>query len=165
MPGLHENVLLAKNIQVMEMAVSSHDGFADFFGGPGSSVGSLNNVGGAVRKVPVTTIDTFVAGHAGIDVGLVKTDIEGHDLDALRGMDATVANFQPLILTECELSAELTGLCAQWGYSIFAVTRDRRTRRTKFVELLASDAGKYLCKMLFLVPRTLRSTFAGLREN
>jgi len=164
-PALYENARLAKNIEVVEMAISSREGIADFFCAGGSSLGSLNNVGGAITRVPATKIDTFVAGHSGIDVGLVKIDIEGHDLEALRGMDATVTIFQPLILTECVLSAELADLCLRWRYRIFAVTQNRRTRRTKFVELNASDVGRYCCKMLFLVPGILETAFGGLKEN
>lgn len=164
-PGLRQNAALSQNIEIVEMAVSSKDGVANFFSGQGSSVGSLNNHGGAVTQVHVTTIDSFAANHPGIDIGLVKTDIEGHDLEALRGMKKTVANFQPLILTECDLSSELNDLCSQWNYRIFAFLKERKTRKTSFRECHASDSEKYSSKMLFLVPESLRASFINLTEN
>ena len=163
-PGLYSNARLSKNIEVIEMAVTSHDGIADFFTGQNSSVGSLNNVGGVSRRVPTIKIDTFVGRHVGIDVGLIKTDIEGHDLEALLGMEATVATFQPLILTECNLTTALSDLCARWSYSVFAVTRNLRTREAKFSELNVNRPAECL-KMLFLVPPVLRPAFNNLKEG
>lgn len=165
MPALRENARLGKNIEVIEAAVSSQVGISDFFMGNNSSVGSLQNVGGPALRVPVTTVDTFVADHAGIDVGLVKTDIEGHDLEALCGMNATVTRFQPLILTECEYSAVLADLCSGWKYKLFSNVRDRRTQRTHFCEIHQEDAGLHWAKMLFLVPEALQPAFASLVEN
>ena len=163
-PGLYNNARLGTNIEVIEMAVSSRDGIADFFAGQNSSVGSLNNVGGVRARVPTTKIDTFVARYIGIDVGLIKTDIEGHDFEALLGMEATVAAFQPLILTECDLTTELSNLCTRWDYGIFAVTRNTRTRKAKFSELNIKRPGESL-KMLFLVPPVLRPAFDNLKEG
>jgi FkbM family methyltransferase len=162
LPGLRDNASLTPNIEVVEMAVSSSDGVANFFGGNGSSVGSLNNVGGPVRQVTVTSVDTFVANHAGINVGLIKTDVEGHDLEALHGMNATVASFQPLILTECEMSSELIDLCSQWNYKIFATHRNKKSEKQHFGECKLDDKEDYGMKMLFLTPRSLHSAFAGL---
>lgn len=165
LPGLRENASISPNIHVVEMAVSSRDGFANFFSGSSSSIGSLNYQGGPAIKVPVTTIDTFVAEHAAINVGLIKTDIEGHDLEALRGMEKTVAEFQPLILTECDLSAELSQLCARWNYSVFAFIREQKTRKPHFIELRPAQSEHDSAKMLFLVPEVLRSAFESLAEK
>jgi FkbM family methyltransferase len=159
-PGLRENARLGKNIEVIEMAVSSRDGSADFFMTGGSSTSSLCNNGGSAVKVFVTTVDTFVAEHPGIDVGLIKTDVEGHDLEALRGMQETVTKFQPLILTECELSAELADLCSRWNYRLFSNARDRQTQKIHVRELNGDNAGQYWSKMLFLVPELLQPEFA-----
>lgn len=163
--GLRGNAGLTRNIEVVEMAVSSSDGAASFFGGSGSSVGSLNNVGGAVTQVKVTSVDSFVANHPGIDVGLVKTDVEGHDLEALHGMHSTVASFQPLILTECEYSSELTDLCAQWKYKIFAPQKSKKNGKLHFGECKPADKEDYWIKMLFLAPESQHSAFASLATH
>jgi FkbM family methyltransferase len=162
-PSLRQNARLASNIRVVDAAVSSQDGEADFFSGGGSSVGSLNHVGGTVSKVPVTTIDSFVKSHPEVDIGLIKIDIEGHDFEALQGMHATVARFQPLILTECERSGALMDLCSQWKYRVFAFTRDRKTEHLAYRELSGEATGEYSCKMLFLVPAALQPAFAALQ--
>jgi hypothetical protein len=55
-----------------------------------------------------------------MQVALVKIDIEGHDLEALRGIKATIAAHKPLILTECTYTKDLRDLCNEWRYGIFA---------------------------------------------
>lgn len=157
-PALRRNALESGNIEVVETAVSSFDGSASFFGGRGSAVGSLEQTGGPATQVPVTAIDTFIAEHPGLDICLIKTDIEGHDLQALRGMQSTISRYQPLILSECSHSRELFDLCQQWRYSIFAFWCDQETLKTQFTEILPGDAGKWI-KMLFLVPRRLTKQF------
>jgi FkbM family methyltransferase len=165
LPSLRENAERSQNIKVVEMAVSSRDGTADFYTGQSSSIGSLESRSGSASKVPVTTVDSFVASHAGVDVGLIKTDIEEHDLEALRGMEKTVADFQPLILTECEFSPELVVLCSRWSYRIFGFLKERNTKRARFVELRDFDREKWHTKMLFLVPEVLHRSFAALAHD
>lgn len=168
-PGLRRNADLARNIEVVEMAVSSKDGVADFFPGNVSSTGSLNrpdgNCGSESVRVRVTTVDTFVAEHPGIDVELIKTDIEGHDLEALHGMERTVTTFQPLILTECELCPELQDICKRWNYGLYGFTRERKTRRPHFREFRADAGDGDPAKMLFLVPEALRPDFDALVQG
>jgi FkbM family methyltransferase len=159
LPDLYRTSALSPNIEVIEMAVSSTDGTETFFAGAGTAVGSLENVGGDPVTVPVTTIDTFVSRHPGIDVGLIKTDIEGHDLEALRGMVATVARFQPLVLTECDDLQGLRALCRDWNYNIFGATRHTRSRKPAFLDFTLSISDLHPHKMLFLVPESLLPAF------
>ncbi len=159
---LYKNARSATNIEVVEMAVSSENGEATFFSGGSSSVGSLENVGGEALRVKVTTTDSFVESHSGLDPCLIKTDIEGHDLAALRGMQTTVAKFQPLILTECALSEELADLCSEWNYKIFAAIRNQQSLQLDFRELSAKDSISCWYKMLFLVPLSLQHEFMRL---
>jgi FkbM family methyltransferase len=164
LPHLYKNAERAGNVDVLEMAVTSHDGEADFFSGDDSAVGSLEGAGGKVLKVRATTIDTFLRDRGEIVPCLIKTDIEGHDIWALRGMQATVAKCQPLILTECGLSDDLTHLCSNWNYKMFAVVRNRETQRKKLRELSIRDSDRCYCKMIFLVPQALQSAFMELVE-
>jgi FkbM family methyltransferase len=159
---LRENARLTSNIEVVEMAVSSCDGEASFFSGRGTAVGSLENVGGKVVRVALTSVDSFVKSRTGMNPALIKIDIEGHDLKALQGMQATVAKFQPLILTEVKLSEELGLLCSGWNYQIFGAVRDFRTSQARFSDLSGwtSDGGWH--KMIFLVPQSLQAAFAGM---
>jgi FkbM family methyltransferase len=164
-PHLLRNANNTDNIEVVQMAVSSHGGEADFFDGGGHSVGSLENVGGEVIKVRITSVDSFLQSHPKINPCLIKTDIEGHDLTALKGMQMAASKFQPLMLTECGLSEELILLCSSWNYKIFATLRDRHTNATKFRELTSKDVNDCWHKMLFLVPSALQTTFAELASE
>jgi FkbM family methyltransferase len=162
LPYLRKNATLASNIEVVEMAVSSSDGEANFFPGQGSAVGSLEDVGGKAVRVAVTSIDSFIKSRSEINPGLIKTDIEGHDFKALEGMRDTVKKFQPLILTEVRLSPELLLLCSGWNYRIFGPVCDRQTNRTRFSDFSGENSDNDWYKMIFLVPQSLQAAFAEL---
>ena len=164
-PHLLRNATGTGKIEIVQMAVSSRGGEADFYAGGDHSVGSLENVGGQAIKVKLTTVDSFLQGHPEINPCLIKTDIEGHDFAALNGMQLTVSKYQPLILTECGLSEELILLCSGWSYKVFATLRDRRTLETKFRELTSKDVNNCWHKMLFLVPAALQPAFAELAHE
>jgi hypothetical protein len=102
--------------------------------------------------VSVTTVDTFVAEHPDIDVGIIKTDIEGHDLEALKGMVNTVKLFQPLILSECGNKPELLSLLRDWGYRAFGFVRDRKTFSVRLQALTVEALQSAWYKMIFVTP-------------
>ena len=135
--------------------------------GGGSAVSSLEGsaADGEVVEVKLTTVDAFVAARPDIHVGIVKTDVEGHDLEALRGMHEVVAHHQPLILTECPYTPALEQLCQEWNYRMYCFTRDRKTLKTRFQEMTVPDLKEQWYKMLFLVPRQLGAEFAGLAST
>ena len=54
---------------------------------------------------PVTTIDDLVAGQGLPRVDLIKIDIDGYDLRALRGAARTIERFGPLIFVELSQNA------------------------------------------------------------
>jgi FkbM family methyltransferase len=163
-PALRENASLSRNVEVVQCAVSSKTGSAPLFVGQGSAVSSLEilSEGTKTVEVVVTTVDAFAASHSELDVGLIKTDVEGHDLEALRGMQATVARCQPLILTECAYTSDLAQLCASWGYMFHAFTRDRQTMQIRLRRLAPTDLETLWYKMLFLVPLRLQQVFNDL---
>jgi hypothetical protein len=156
---LKTNAALASNIEVIEAAVSSYDGRAQFFLSSGTATGSLEMQEGPQVDVPVMKIDSFIAAHSAVDVGLVKIDIEGHDFEALMGMQGTIEKYQPLILTECRFSPELAAFCAQHAYKVFGSIRDPQTLNMQFLEFISDDFEKEWHKMLFLAPLRLHSKF------
>ena len=162
LPYLRENARLASNIESVEMAVSSCDGEATFFSGQGNAVGSLENAGGTEVRVAVTSIDSFIERRTDIKPALIKIDIEGHDLKALQGMQGTVLKFQPLLLTEVELSEELRLLCSSWNYRIFGPVCDRQTNKTRFSDFSGKNSDADWHKMVFLVPQSLQAAFDGM---
>jgi Methyltransferase FkbM domain len=107
---------------------------------------------GSAIDVQTMTIDSFVAQHPGIDVALIKTDIEGHDMEALKGMTRTVERFQPLILSECGHEPQIMSLLRGWGYRAFAYVCDRRSLKLSFQELTAESLQSAWYKMIFLTP-------------
>jgi len=158
LPHLRANAALVGNVEVLPLAVSSRDGRAPLHVGSLSCVSSLEGSGPAV-EVQTTTIDTFVFNSPGVEVTVVKTDIEGHDLEALRGMERTVQRDRPVVLTECSYSDNLAALCDRWGYSLYAFTRTRpNIRRVRLERINERNRGAWF-EMLFLVPRTRIEAF------
>jgi FkbM family methyltransferase len=119
---LKRNVLENKlvNVSCENTAIGSQEARVDFFEGPSSmgSYGSLRPLAEEVtmktRKssVEMTTLDDFVAGKALQNVHFIKIDVEGGELDVLRGAHHTLEKFKPIIM--CEIADVRT---KQWGYS------------------------------------------------
>jgi FkbM family methyltransferase len=161
--ALRTNAGIAGNVEVVETAVSSRDGTGSLHLCRTSELSSLDRKDGRTIEVPITTIDRFVAAHPEIDAAAVKTDIEGHDLHALRGMAGTVARCQPLILSECGDAEGLAALCSDWGYSAYAFTRERLVSKPRLLKLdLPNGLRDTPHKMIFLVPARLKEAFAAL---
>jgi FkbM family methyltransferase len=102
---------------------------------PGRSTIDTDNVlgdadGGAVQsiEVPVKRLDDLRLG----DVGLVKIDVEGHELAVLRGATDTLARNRPAVLVEAEerhhrgAVAAITELLTGLGYEGYFETDDGR---------------------------------------
>lgn len=71
---------------------------------------------GFVRQVRIDDIDDKG------DVSLIKVDIEGGEIDALRGAEATISKHRPLIYAEAatdEASARLSAYLTGLGYTRF----------------------------------------------
>jgi FkbM family methyltransferase len=76
--------------------------------GGGSSV--VNSAGAlGAEKVEIRTLDSFGFGDR---VGFIKMDIEGNELNCLRGATETIRLSRPRILFEANSSAELTPVAA-----------------------------------------------------
>lgn len=161
LPYLRRNALAAGNVEVAEVAVSSRDGMMYLYGGGSSATSSLENVGGPATPIQAVTIDAFADARPDFDVGLVKIDVEGHDLEALRGMRRMIVRSQPLILSECSLGPGLAEFCSELKYSTYAFVRDRSTLATQFRQLVPQDTSLWT-KMVFLVPECHKTAFDQL---
>ena len=77
---------LSDQIEVHQLAVSSQSGNVNFQPGPKNSTGQSKITDDAVDTIdiPATTLDDFLT-LAGRNIG-VKIDVEGHELDVLKGM-------------------------------------------------------------------------------
>ena len=93
------------SVDVREVAVAEHDGTLDmhvFEPGSGfSSFAPADTVGAVQIQVPVTTLDG-VAGEFLDRTGLVKIDVEGAELRALRGAKDLLRRARPDFIIELE---------------------------------------------------------------
>jgi FkbM family methyltransferase len=81
-----------------------------------ASFGTGNWVGGVIRgvqceKIPLLTIDSFLKERGIVEVGLVKCDVEGYELQVLQGMTACLQNLRPRLLLEVDET-----WCARLGH-------------------------------------------------
>lgn len=83
-------------------ALSDSMGFVTLIQGSGHSNSSLTpnatSGNGVKTSVPALTIDSLIPVNSHHSAGLIKTDLEGFDLDALRGADQLLAYNRQLVL-------------------------------------------------------------------
>ena len=113
-----EAVALSDKSGVMTMRVVESE--------PGRSTIDTNNELGDVSGDNIASIDVPVKRLDDLhldDVGLIKIDVEGHELAVLRGATHTLAQNRPAIVVEAEQRhhpnavAEITGLLTDLGYT------------------------------------------------
>lgn len=92
----HLEINCVDNVSVLEMAVSSMNGKAVFDLGANHSMGHLAACG--TLNVPTITIDTFVFDQAMPGPEVIKIDVEGAELEVLKGASQTLCRHRPLIL-------------------------------------------------------------------
>jgi FkbM family methyltransferase len=115
------------DVRVVEAVASDHAGTAELFlpsGGPGHGTSSVEHGTGAAVTVRRVTVDGLEL----TDVRFVKLDVEGHEMPALRGAEATVRRDRPLLLVELEERiqpiAPVLDLLAGWGYRPYVMPED-----------------------------------------
>ena len=93
------------NLNIHNVALSSLRGSAELhiptaFGVPRAGLGTFNTVKGAQKtiKVPVERLDDYNF----VGVSLIKIDVEGHELDVLKGAEATMLREKPVMVIEIE---------------------------------------------------------------
>lgn len=95
------------NIRLIHSAVGSRNGTVEFMDQPNGGV--LLRPGGARRTVmvPLRTLDDLLGD---VKVSLLKIDVEGHELEVLKGAQKTLANAPNLDLEiHCETFADPAG--------------------------------------------------------
>jgi FkbM family methyltransferase len=123
-----------RNVHVAEEALSDQQGTGEFHvpllnGKRAISLGSLVATPGPnyqVRTVTTTTLDAVLATE---DVGFIKIDVEGHELQVLLGGRELIAQCRPVVLVEANTPSSLATVAAffdTFEYTGFFV-RDGRT--------------------------------------
>jgi FkbM family methyltransferase len=118
---LKRNIWLNRcaNVILENIAVGSREGVTDFYMCLGNQ-GSLSSIRPqaadvtARRKliqVPATTLDIYARKKDIESIGFIKVDVEGGELDVLKGATGVLAEYRPVLM--CEVADVRT---MQWGY-------------------------------------------------
>ncbi len=159
---LENNVGAKPKVETIPWAVGATAGRARFTLERDSAVSHLSRYGEDKFRqivVDVATIDSFVF-ERGLFVEAIKIDVEGHDIEVIRGAMGVLEEQQPLVLTEARPDAELFALMQRISYRVHAYVRHPRTRKKRMAELFANVPIGGETKMLFLVPHRLKRGFA-----
>jgi FkbM family methyltransferase len=107
-----------ENVSVVRFAIGAEASGTVTFGGSTSSY--QNQIGSGSLSVPLTSIDALVsAGHQ--PPSIIKMDIEGAEVAALRGGRATLTTHKPNILVavhSAELSLQCRSFLESLGYTV-----------------------------------------------
>ncbi|HSK21008.1 MAG TPA: FkbM family methyltransferase [Longimicrobiales bacterium] len=105
------------NVSIENAAVSDRNGTASFAFGTGSGTGHLDTNGSL--EVRTVRLDDFCREH-GVRPGFLKIDVEGAELDVLRGAEETITG-RPVIFLSTH-GARIHAACLAWlgerGYSL-----------------------------------------------
>ncbi len=123
------------NVKVLDLACADHTGNEEFFVAEHHHESSLvrewsNNATTATKTVvSVITLDDFFEkfNQSGYP-DLIKMDIEGGGIYALKGCVRCITNKRPFILIESHNQAEDQAVChvlQQYNYEAFRVTNDK----------------------------------------
>jgi FkbM family methyltransferase len=135
LPYLLHNTRELRNLTVVEKAAGASDGTARFFledlTGQNNTLVSNYDVfsenrarahvdaGYRTTEVEVVRLDSFVAG-SGCRPDFVKIDVEGAEVEVLRGMPTTLQKDRPGIMVEVTRSAEqVAQILTDAGYVLF----------------------------------------------
>ncbi|HEY1541566.1 MAG TPA: FkbM family methyltransferase [Xanthobacteraceae bacterium] len=167
---------LPRTVEIVECAVSDTTGVATLFVpldprghaeariiGP-SEEGGRNEHPGVPRRVPTIVLDQAVDR----PVGLIKIDVEGHEIAVLRGATGIIDRFRPNIIIELEdrHRAGTVGWVWNWfaakGYEGFRVKAGRLVRVVpQSVPRSAAD-DEYIYNFIFLPRERKRPVRAAL---
>ena len=126
---LRRSVGSEAQVHVVSKAVGAQVGIGRFTLEPDGEVSHLERGTdtGTSIDVEIETVDNYVGLH-GLQVQAIKTDVEGFDIEVLRGADTTMRDQRPFVLSEIALSAELSELLLAVRYCAYAYVRQRRSR-------------------------------------
>lgn len=90
------------NVLIHELGIANRNGTADMNVSAKSNWHTLNPVPWPTekRRVPVSTLDDLLRGHAPSRVDLVRMDLKGYEIVVIKGMRWTLRKYEPRLLIE-----------------------------------------------------------------
>jgi FkbM family methyltransferase len=110
-----------RNVSVVESAVWATSGIARFSRGAGTGTGRVTDSG--ELAVRLTTLDELAMEHGAVPTH-IKIDVEGAELDVLRGGHATLTRARPTIFLSTHGASVHNACCRlleEHGYSLSAI--------------------------------------------
>lgn len=95
----------SSSVEAFNMALGADEGSLSFFSNPASASAShlvtKDTLGhAATSNVQISTIDAFAKAHRIDRLDFIKIDVEGFEVDVLRGAQATISRLKPSALVE-----------------------------------------------------------------
>lgn len=133
-----ENILLNSfsNIKLVNKAISSSEGevFFDDQANTHNSGGIQMTFSQKKHKIDAITLDSFIQTEKPGRVDLIKADIEGFEMEMLKGAHFTINKYKPVLFLELNNSylgrngsstAEVIKLLTDWGYRVYNAETQR----------------------------------------
>jgi FkbM family methyltransferase len=116
-----------KNIAVVPAAVGDRDGWASF-SSESSLTGKVIKSGGS-EVVPILSLDAWLSETGERAPDVIKMDIEGGEVEALRGMGGVLQEAKPTLIIELHATnADIADLLDEAGYTHHPIDHDAPTR-------------------------------------
>jgi FkbM family methyltransferase len=125
------------NCRIFDMAVSSSDGVAQFYLDPNPAEGRLSQDGQTqTMSVKTVKLDTLVFSSGMAPPNLMKCDIEGGEYEALKGAEATLRQFAPVIFLAThgpEVHRQCCELLGRLGYELLPLDNSSLSGATEII--------------------------------
>ena len=115
----HISANKADNVKLIKTGVSNYIGTARFDLDTGTGSGKITNKG--ILEIPVTTIDTLLESGDILPPRLIKMDIEGEEVNALKGAEKLLVEHKPLLNISThgkEIREQCEAFLTDLGYEI-----------------------------------------------
>jgi FkbM family methyltransferase len=127
------------NVSVVDVAISSNDGCAQFDLGPNPSMGHLTQNRSNAVAVRTAALDTLVFSTQILPPSVIKCDIEGGEYEGLVGARRMIEQYRPTIFLAThgdEVHAKCCRLLTELRYELTSLDRESVEEAS---ELLATD--------------------------
>jgi FkbM family methyltransferase len=117
------------NVQVVEGAISNHSGVAHFEVEETGAMGRLEDAG--TLSVTTISLDSFIDSADVVPPDFIKMDIEGEELNALKGAEHCLRAYRPTIFLAThgkQIALDCCALLSTWNYQLLPIERSEEDR-------------------------------------